>query len=222
MTDIPHVRLFADVAASTYAADAVPAFQDDVRTVHVYTSKINDMTCFAFEGTTTFWEWLIDFMAFKIPFRHVACGPVHLGLMRDVMSVKRQIVAFLDAEGNPPYLVTGHSKGAGEAILFHAEMKSMGYPPLYTWAFEPPRVGTHLLRDYLADEPIGWTATHNYHGTDIVTRVPSDDPLIPLPDVFLPWREIDNGTELIVPDDLDIPTKHRILAVLAALPPITI
>ena len=209
--------IFAQACASTYADGAVPAFQDDVRTVHVFTSKINGLTCFAFEGTNTFWEWLIDFMAFKIPFKHADYGPVHLGLMRDVMAVKQKIVAFLDAEGNPPYCVAGHSKGAGEAILLHAEMKSMGYAPMQTWAFEPPRVGTHILRDYLAGEPIGWTATRNSHGRDLVTLVPNDDPLIPLPDILLPWREIGGGMELIVPDDDDLAAKHRIPAILTAL-----
>ena len=204
-------------AAATYDATAIPAFQDDMKTVHVFRSIIDDIPCFSWEGTSSFWEWMLDFLAFRDPFTHAVYGPVHFGLMRDVMAVKAMILADLNSLGNPPYILSGHSKGAGEAILAHAEMKSLGYPPLATRAFETPRVGTKALWDYLAGEDIQWTATHNRHGTDLVTLVPDD--IVPMP-LLSPWMPGPNRLELIVPDTLDIPSKHRIAAVVAALPPI--
>lgn len=214
---VPHIRLCAMAAAATYEATAIPAFQDDMRTVHVFRSIINDIPAYSWEGTTDFWEWVLDFLAFRDPFTHKDYGPVHFGLMRDVMAVKAMILADLNSIGNPQYLFIGHSKGGGEVLLAHAEMKSIGYPPLATRAFEPPRVGTKALWDYLAGEDIQWTATHNRHGTDLVTLVPDD--IVPMP-LLSPWVEGANRMEIVVSDALDIPNKHRMTAVLSGLPAI--
>lgn len=211
MTTIPHIRLFGDAAASTYAVGAVPVWQDDVDVVHVFLSEINGMHCLAWEGTHTFWEWVVDFMAIEVPiFSHPQLGPVHLGMARDVMSVIRPISSTLESLGWPPYLNTGHSKGAGEALIFHGVMKALGHPPLATRAFEAPRIGSSIMRAYVADQDIIQTATHNYHGTDIVTKV------VPGP-TFTDMRD---PMILTVPDSYDIPQKHEIPAVLAALPPL--
>lgn len=197
----------ATACAGCYAG-ATPQWEDALKTVHVYLSEVDGVHTFAFEGTTDWQEWIIDFMALEVPVMgYPFLGPVHLGLMRDVLAVEPRIYQYLRVNGWPPYYVTGHSKGAGEAILFTALMKQQGHPPLACRAFEPPQVGGHVLRDYLSDVDVQWTCTVNGHGRDIVTRVP-----------FGPtWSHVNDPVLLTVPDDYDIGTQHRIPAVIAAL-----
>jgi Lipase (class 3) len=219
MIEIPNIRLFADVAAATYDPKAVPMWQNvgHLKVVHWFLTDVDGVPTISCEGTNTFWEWIIDFMALKVAFNHDVYGPVHLGLYHDVMSVIDGVCNYLASKGWPEYYMDGHSKGGGEVLLGHAEMKRRGHPPTATRAFEPPRVGTSALVNYLKDEPIVWTATHNHHGTDLVTLVPSELPLA----VLQPYEELDGRMELAVPDAYDIETKHRIPAVIAALPPMT-
>jgi hypothetical protein len=198
---------YALACQATYDPTAIPQWQDEMKLVHVYLSIVNGIHTVAWEGTHDFQEWIVDFFALEIPvFNHLQMGPVHAGFMRDVFAVYQPIAAYFESLGWPPYDNTGHSKGC-EAILFHGVMKQLGHPPRKTVAFESPRMGTSILRDYLADQDITQTATHNYHGTDLVTRVP-----------FGPtWVDVREPIELIVPDADDIPTKHEIPAVVAAL-----
>lgn len=200
----------AKACAGTYEPSAVPQWQDAMKLVHVHLSVIDGVHVIAWEGTTDWQEWIFsDFMALSIPlFEHASLGPLHLGLARDVLSVSPAIIAYLENLGWPPYVNTGHSKGAGEALIFHGVMKERGHPPLRTRAFEPPHIGTEALRTYLGGEDIVETATHNHYGRDIVTLVPWD---------LLVWTSVVERTVLTVPDTYDIPTKHRIPAVIAAL-----
>jgi lipase (class 3) len=213
----------AAACAGTYALGAVPQWQSRDQRVHVYLSQIDGIHVIAHEGTTS-WdnrtslpEWLIDFDATPVLSPNSAYGHVHQGMMEDVLSIVDQIDAYLAGLGYPPYLLTGHSKGAGEVTLEHAEMKRRGHPPLATRAFEPPQVGGHALRDYLSDQDYAWTCTVNAQGKDLVTRVPEGLQLPFLTD----WSHIQDPIMLVVPDTYDVATKHRIPAVqeaLAALP----
>ncbi len=185
----------------------VPQWTNHMKTVHVFLSMVDGVHTVAFEGTTDLQEWLVDFLAAPSPFYTAEYGPVHFGISETMFSVADRIAAYFAGLGWPSYYVTGHSKGAGEAILFCAEMKRRGHPPLATRAYEPPQVGGVRLRDYLSDQDVKWTATVNVHGRDIVTQVPFGDP----------WTHVNDPIPLTVPDTYDIPTKHRIPAVIAAL-----
>jgi hypothetical protein len=199
---------YAEFCAATYDPLAVARWQDSASVVHAYLSIINGVHCVGFEGTHDFAEWIVDFVCAEVPFvNHAVLGPVHLGMMRDVLSIYEQIAAYFASIGWPPYDLTGHSKGAGEVLLCHGVMKQIGHPPRRTVAFESPRVATGILRDYLAGEDITQTATDNIHGKDLVTQV-----------VWGPTY-IDMSEPLIlpVPDSYNIPTKHEIPAVLAAV-----
>ena len=205
----PSLLTFAQAANATYAADAVPMWQDDLKTVHVFMSEINGTRCIAWEGTHDFWEWIIDFMALEVPIAdYGVLGPVHLGFIRDVLAVADAIYLYFHGLNFPPYYNIGHSKGASEAILAHAVMKMRGHPPLATRAFEPAKPGSAVLRAYLAGEDIIWTQTVNARGTDLVTQAP-----------FGPtWCHAEaQPVALTVPDSLDIADKHRLPAIIGAL-----
>jgi hypothetical protein len=202
----------AEVCAGTYQPGATPQWQDSVKLTHVYLQVVDGIHTIAWEGTTDWQEWLFsDFAALAVPvFSHPQLGPVHAGMVRDVLSVKDAISAYLASIGWPPYYNTGHSKGAGEALLFHGLMLGDGHPPLCTRAYEAPRVGSWILKDYLAKEDIEQTQTKNVHGADIVTLVP---PAL----VASEWCDVRTPIALTVPDDYSIAQKHRIPAVIEAL-----
>ncbi len=178
-----------------------------MKTVHVFLSMLDGIHTVAWEGTTDLQEWMVDFLALPNPFYTIEYGPTHFGITETMFSVVDAIDAYFKSLGYPPYLNTGHSKGGGESIVFHAEMKRRGHPPLLTRAYEPPQVGGKELRDYLGDQDIKWTATVNVHGRDIVTQVPFGDP----------WMHVNDPILLTVPDTYDVPTKHRIACIVAAL-----
>lgn len=197
------IQDLAAAGAGTYSG-AVPTWENEAKTIHAYLSEVQGLPCIAFEGTSDLTEWLIDFLAAPITGNPVL-GPVHYGIFRGVFEIVGHIAAYLDGKG--PYYVTGHSKGAGEAILFAALMKDMIRPPLACYAFEPPQIGGSKLRDYLSDVDVRWTETRNVHGRDLVTQIPFG------PD----WCHVNDPIVLQVPDEYDIPTKHRIPAVIEAL-----
>lgn len=199
---------YALACAGTYEASAIPQWQDELKTVHVYLSMIDGVHCIAWEGTTDWEEWFIDVMAAEVPmFGHLRLGPIALNWARDVLTVIDQIDAYLKSLNYPPYDNTGHSKGAAECLLFHGFMKDRGHAPRHTFAFEAPRVGTSILRDFMAADLIDQTVTVNTHGKDIVTQVPWGPTYVDMRDPLM----------LFVPPTYDIATKHKIPAVIQAL-----
>lgn len=202
----------AEAAAACYAPGAVPTWQSSLRLVHVFHSVVLDTNCFAFEGTTDWQEWVVDFFAVQVPvFDHMLLGPVHAGFLLNVESILGDIIAKLSGLGWPPFYLAGHSKGAGEAILCHALLKAIGHPPLATRVFEPPRVGGTQLKSFLAGDDLIWTQTWNAEGSDLVTLVPDG----------LTWCHDGQVLRLQVPDTYGLAEKHRIPAVLEALSKVT-
>jgi hypothetical protein len=211
-------------AARCYDSSIAPTFQNEERLCHVYQSVvtipgIGEINDFSFEGTSDFEEWVVDFVAGPVlSTQHPQAGPVHAGYLLDVQSVLGDITAAISALGGPPFTISGHSKGAGEAIICTMLLKAAGLSPLATRAFEPPRVGGPELNAYLANDDIVWTRTRNKWGSDLVTLVPAG-PLSLIPPST--WLHTGKMTLLTVPDGYNIATKHRIPAVLAAVQALT-
>jgi len=108
---------------------APPSWGTDV--THVYLSEVNGTSVVAFEGTRDLLEWMVDFNAVPLDtdtFSHVDLGLVHAGWWNDVSSVADEILAYLQplAAAGKPMACTGHSKGAGEALIFAALAKTKG------------------------------------------------------------------------------------------------
>lgn len=204
------VMPLANAANDCYVTGAIPWYENPGKTCHVFKSYIEGMPCYAFEGTQSLREWLIDFTALEVPFvQHPQAGPVHLGFWLNIASAVDAIAADLAAASWPSFFVTGHSKGAGEAVLTCLELTVRGHAPITTIAFEPPCVGTNLLTAYMESNKvvIGWTKTRNSTGADIITQVPD-------------WPEWGHqGTEmmLVVPDNYGLMEKHIMPHVLDAL-----
>ncbi len=203
----PWLLPLCQAAAATYGAD-LPWFTNQPNTCQVYRSTIDGRRVYAFQGTRTWREWVVDFLALDVPFaHHHEAGPVHFGFWLDTVDAINAIAADLVAAGKPEFLLTGHSKGAAEAVLAHVELRSRGLKPLATRCFEPPMVGTTRLSACLLGDDIAWTQSFNVHGKDVVTLVPD-------------WPEWDHPgpvTQLPVPDTYGLAEKHGVAAVLAAV-----
>ena len=211
MTDTLLLPL-AQASAACYAKGAIPTWQSSLRLVHAYHSLVQVgeawVNCVAFEGTTDWQEWAVDFFAVQVPvIEHQQLGFVHAGFLLNVQAVLGGIVKELGALGWPPFYITGHSKGAGEATLAAGLMKALGHPPLGVRVYEPPRVGGEALAAYLADQDFAWTQTWNPDGRDLVTLVPEGPS----------WRHDERLVRLQVPDTYGIAQKHKMPAVLEAI-----
>lgn len=205
MTD-PLLLPFAQASSACYVAGAAPTFKNAFDTCHCFQSTVNGVVTFAFEGSWDWEVWLTNFAAVPI-ITHPRFGPVHSGYLLTIIPVLDQIEAKLRSMGGPPFYLTGHSAGAGEAILAAAQLKYRGLRPEAVRAFEPPVVGSETLWTYLADCNLAWTQTRNDDGSDIVTLVPFGPP----------WCQAPNKVVLPVPDTLGVVEKHKIPAVLAAI-----
>lgn len=99
-------------------------------TVHVYSILTPGRCIIAWEGTTDFDEWQVNFEAIPVAARalnHADLGFIHLGWFRSVQSVQQPIINFLKALPAGTELgCTGHSKGASEALIFAAQAKAAG------------------------------------------------------------------------------------------------
>jgi hypothetical protein len=113
ITDLTLARACVD----TYVPGAVPTWNTDE--VHVFLTQQDGYAIIAFKGSASIRDWLQDFDAFVIPggFNHKDLGLVHAGFFDDVEDVFGDILKGLPSD---PIAVTGHSKGAAEALIFAA------------------------------------------------------------------------------------------------------
>ena len=204
----------AKASADCYATDVVYSWENINKTAHLLHTVVNNTNTFAFCGTLPkVDEWEVDFFAIPISVEdHPQMGDVHAGFLLDAqVAVVEYIAPKLESLGWPPFYLTGHSKGAGEAPLAAGELKAIGHQPIAIRLYEPPMCGGAALLTYLSDIDILWTQTYNNDGVDIVTLVPFGES----------WKHNGSLLQLKVPDSYDIPTKHRIPAVQAALVALT-
>jgi len=136
LTDLDLVQ----ACAASYGGSA-PTWGTDV--THVYLSQAKGCNIVCFEGTKDIQEWLIDFEAVPADargFDHESLGFVHLGWWTDVSSVADEIIAALKTMQGP-LACTGHSKGAGEALIFAAYAKTFGITWQRVSTFGTPHPG---------------------------------------------------------------------------------
>lgn len=133
----------AYAASGCYKPGVVYAWENDLKLAHLTHTVVNDINTFAFAGTEDWQEWLVDFFAIQVPVaNHPQLGWVHEGFLINAQgAVNDYILPALQGLGWPPCYVTGHSKGAGEAVLACGLLRVAGHAPVASRVFEPPRVG---------------------------------------------------------------------------------
>lgn len=142
-------RQLAEACQATYAG-APQTWGTDV--VHVFLSEIDGCQVIAFEGTQSPQEWAIDILGASpddTKMHHDSLGIVHRGWYHDVMAVSDQILAYvMSMPLGARFAVTGHSKGAAEALIMAAELVENGVAIERVTTFGTPHPGD--LNGYLA------------------------------------------------------------------------
>ena len=89
--------------------------------VHAFLTMRDGYTIVAFQGSASMQDWLRDFDAFVVNGTltrdHKGLGLVHAGFFGDVAQIFATVLKELPGD---PVIVTGHSKGAAEALIFAA------------------------------------------------------------------------------------------------------
>lgn len=205
----PLLLPLAAAAMRCYDADVKFNWEGEDKTSHVLHTTVNGIHTFVFAGTMDLEEWGVDVLVIPVPVPdEPQLGDVHLGFM---LGVRRAVLDFilptLSELKWPPFYLTGHSKGAAQAGLAHAYLKSMQHLPLATRMYEPPFFGGQKLADLMVGDDVEWTETYNIHRTDIITRVP----------IGPYWKRHKPSIRLQVSDEADFVTMHKMPAVKAAL-----
>lgn len=137
--------------------------------------EVDGVTLLLLRGSVTLSDWLDDFRAVTTPFNHSVLGPVHPGFalgMTDCWAEMR-------AKTKGPYVISGHSLGAGRAAILTGLMIRDGILPQARIAFGEPKPGFAQLARYIA--PVPAVSYRNVAlsgpGHDYVTDVPATFPL---------------------------------------------
>lgn len=177
---IPTDAELVDLAAATYAPDAIAAFSGVDGAMRVFvTARGDGLNQIAIEGTHDPLGWAFDFCALGISdhpgLNQPGLGFVHAGFYVLSDSVYAQVAAVARSG---PFSICGHSLGAAQAVLIGARLVNDGLPPVKIGAFAPPRVGGSLLVKTATSVPLcGYE-----FGNDPVPRVPFRImPPLPLP-----------------------------------------
>lgn len=155
------------VRASTQAYAQV-SFESELAHVLVIPATATMPMIIAFRGTCDIGEWLVDF---RMRFSATLYGRLHTGFWRSVNSVMAEVFALPDVKSALPVIVTGHSKGAAEALICARWLAAQGKPVQAVVTFGGPRVGDAQWRaGYNAS--LGEVTKRWVHEEDIVARAP--------------------------------------------------
>lgn len=168
-------------AAATYAGN-VPTWSFFQGAVCVFRSQTADgLPVFSAEGTHNNPGWALDFCAVPIHdavVNHADLGRIHSGFW---FASRPLIPVLLDAIGDQPFALAGHSLGAALALLLGAELIIRGKRPERIGAFAPPRVGMAEFVSVVTKAPL---SAYRF-GNDPVTEVPDALPGFPYAQVPL-------------------------------------
>lgn len=173
---------------------------------HALLAEVAGQHVVAFRGTANTRDWLVDFDA--APMLHAGLGWCHQGFLESVLGVADQIRADLAGER---LIVTGHSKGGAEALIFAGLLVLAGQAPAAVVTYGAPRAAYASLGEILDQVPV----RQYRHGHDPVPLVPPElagwrhvrEPLIQLPQPSLDP----------IADHLLVPTRMAMSAYEAAL-----
>src|SRR5208337_1832770 len=130
--------------------------------------EINDIQYVVFRGSATFLDWIRDFMTFGDPFYPSPFGLVHPGFHIGTPEVYQQLKPMLIK----PFVICGHSKGAGEADNIVASACLDDNPPLMRCVFGEPRPGDKKFGQIMRNVASFSFLNEDLHGNDEITNVP--------------------------------------------------
>lgn len=156
----------ACVEASARAYPEV-SFESPLAHVLVVAATQASPLIIAFRGSEEVRDWLTDF---RIGFTATDYGRVHTGFWQSTNSVMGEVLALPAVRAAIPVVVTGHSKGAAEAVICARLLAAAGKPVEAVVTFGGPRVGDAMWRaDY--GKTLGGSTTRWVHEEDIVCQL---------------------------------------------------
>lgn len=159
---------FAGLCRNTYGL--APTLPVPLSGVHARVSFVPGGLAVAFRGSITPLDWARDFIVAQIiSTKHPQLGPCHAGFLDAALSI---LPAVLNAVGDKPVFVTGHSLGGAIAQGVAALMVLAGKTPEKLVVFGSPRFGGHQFVNTLLPVP----ATLYRRGNDVVPVIPFDIP----------------------------------------------
>jgi hypothetical protein len=135
--------------------------------------KIDGVVYIGLRGSVTVQDWLRDFTAIADPFSHAALGPCHPGFLKGLNGLWQEIKAKY---GNGPYVVFGHSLGAGRTCILVGMMVLDGAIVLRRVCFGEPKPAFQKLANIIKSVPAVSYRNGDTHGHDVVTDVPLSIP----------------------------------------------
>jgi triacylglycerol lipase len=140
-SSIAYFRSPAVEAKEQLGLDAVAFFNPVTRT-RGYLGVCDTHAVLAFRGTgpATFQNWATDAIV-RLVAREEYAGRVHTGFSSALKHSWDRVTRVLEAVGDRPLFVTGHSLGGALALLASCRLWKLGRPAVATYTFGAPRVG---------------------------------------------------------------------------------
>jgi len=162
--DLALARMCVEASARAYAE---VSFESELAHVLVVPATTAAPMIIAFRGSADVRAWLTDL---RIGFTSTPFGRVHAGFWQSTNSVIADVLDLPQVRAAVPVVVTGHSKGAAEAVICARLLAASGKPVEAVHTFGKPRVGDAMWRaGYNA--ALGSVTTRWEHEEDIVTRM---------------------------------------------------
>ena len=167
---LSNARLLADLCAQAYTTATIETdLCHIVSTPAEFAEDGQPYSILAFRGSKSPLDFLTDA---KIKFARLPGGQqLHEGFHASVSSIWDQLLK-LDQRAPPaPVILTGHSKGGGEALIAAFLLNRAGRHVHSVYTFGAPRVGDrNFKRDY--NLALGFNTWSWIHEEDIVPRLP--------------------------------------------------
>ena len=140
-SDVAYARSPGRAAGERLGLETL-AFRHKVTRTRGYLGLCDTHAVLAFRGSdpVTLPTWVTDAVV-RLVRRGDYDGRVHLGFSSALKRTWPKVSAAVDAVGDKPLFITGHSMGGALAVLTAHRLARAGRPPVATYTFGAPRVG---------------------------------------------------------------------------------
>lgn len=135
--------------------------------------RVDGVDVVLLRGSYNAGDWLRDFTAITWPMVMMGgLGPVHPGFAQGMAKMWSE----LQTRSSGPWIVAGHSLGAGRAAILSGMMVLTGKPPVRRVGLGEPKPGFRRLAEVLANVPCDNYRNGDSYHHDLVTDVPLSFP----------------------------------------------
>jgi hypothetical protein len=156
--------------------------------------RVDGITYIILRGSVTAQDWLRDATAIANPFTHDALGACHPGFYIGM----HELWAEIKTKTQGPWVIAGHSLGAGRACILSGVMIVDGHVPLKRTCFGEPLPAFSKLAKVLSAIPEqnsyrNGDAVHHDPVTDVPLSIPPEEYVHPVPLKLVTAMPTDNS-----------------------------